>query len=177
MRTSDDRTEDSTPIGSLEHALTVAERIHRNQTDKLGAPYMRHVERVVERVAAIAPPELLDDCRVAAALHDTVEDSEGPWTLADIAAAGFSPEVVSAVDSVSKRPGEDYTDLIHRAGQDPVGRWVKLADNLDNADPERAAALEPETRQRLATKYADARRVLAGYGAVVPDDRQAERDG
>lgn len=87
MQSTDRDAEATTRVGSLEHALTVAERLHRGQTDKLGAPYLLHVERVVERVAAIAPPGLLDNCGAAAALHDTVEDCDD-WTLADVAGYG-----------------------------------------------------------------------------------------
>jgi (p)ppGpp synthase/HD superfamily hydrolase len=149
-------------------AIAIAEDAHAAQVDKLDAPYIHHVRRVVARVADLAPAEISVECQTAAALHDVVEDSR--WTLEDLRAEGFPPEVVDAVDSVTKRDGEDYFDMVRRAAADPVGRWVKLADNLDNADPERAAQLSPDVRARLADKYAAARSILADHGAADPRD-------
>ncbi len=148
----------------LLRALAIATEAHADQTDKLGAPYMQHVQRVVGRVAVLAPDGIAVECQVAAALHDVVEDS--PVTFDGLRSEGFSQEVVDAVDSVTKRTGEDYFDMVRRAASNPIGRWVKLADNLDNADPERAANLPPEVRARLADKYAQARRILAEHGAA-----------
>lgn len=61
--------------------------------------------------------------------------------------------------------------MIRRAAADPVGRWVRLADNLDNldnSDPERAKNLPPDVRDRLALPYQRARDILAPHGAVAP---------
>ncbi len=151
---------------TLLRAIAIAEDAHAAQTDKLGAPCVQHVQRVVDRVADLAPDEISAACQTADALHDLIEDTG--WTLDDLRAEGFPPEVVDAVDSVTKRDGEDYFDMVRRAAADPIGRWVKLADNLDNADPERAAQLPPEVRARLADKYADARAILAEHGALEP---------
>ncbi len=150
----------------LLRTLASATEAHGTQEDKLDAPYMEHVRRVVARVADLAPAEISAECQTAAALHDVVEDT--PLTLEDLRSQGFSPEVVAAVGSVTKRDGEDYFDMVRRAAADPIGGWVKLADNLDNADPERAAKLPPEVRTRLAKKYADARAILAEHGFVEP---------
>lgn len=151
---------------TLLRAIAIAEAAHAAQTDKLDAPYIHHVQRVIDRVADLAPNEIATTCQTAAALHDLIEDTD--WTLDDLRAEGFPPEVVDAVDSVTKRDGEDYFDMVRRAASDPIGRWVKLADNLDNADPERAAQLPPDVRARLAEKYADARSILGEHGAVEP---------
>lgn len=149
---------------TLLRAIAIAEAAHAAQTDKLDAPYIHHVQRVIDRVADLAPNEIATTCQTAAALHDLIEDTD--WTLDDLRAEGFPAEVVDAVDSVTKRDGEDYFDMVRRAAADPVGRWVKLADNLDNADPERAAQLQPDVRARLADKYAAARSILADHGAT-----------
>ena len=149
---------------TLTRAIAIAEHAHAAQTDKLGAPYIHHIQRVIDRVALLAPAEIATTCQAAAALHDLVEDTD--WSLDDLRAEGFPAEVVDAVDSVTKRDGEYYFDMVRRAAADPVGRWVKLADNLDNADPERAAQLQPDVRARLADTYAAARSILADHGAT-----------
>lgn len=89
-----------------------------------------------------------------------VEDSD--ITLDDLRELGYPPEVVSAVDSVTRRLGETYMELIHRAAADPLGRLVKLADNANNSDPARLAKLDPEQAAWFREKYAKARAVLTG---------------
>jgi (p)ppGpp synthase/HD superfamily hydrolase len=149
------------PATGFDQALALAETEHATQIDKAGAPYMLHVRRVIEGVKKIAPADLARDCMVVAALHDVVEDC--PITLQDLTVLGFSQQVVDAVDSVTKREGEEYLDMVRRAGENPLGRWVKLADNLDNSNPKRVEAL----MKYFENKYAGARAVLAEYGAVV----------
>jgi len=138
-----------------ERAWELARVAHADQVDKDGAPYIDHVRRVVEKVRGLAPEEMMADAVVVAILHDVVEDSA--VTVSALSAAGFGDAVVRAVDSVSRRDGEPYMDLIERATADPVGRWVKLADNLDNSDEDRLGQLDDATAQRLRDKYAAAR--------------------
>lgn len=95
---------------------------------------------------------------MAGLLHDVVEDSD--ITLDDLRADGFPEAVISAVDSVTRRDGELYRDMIARAAADPIGRLVKLADNAHNSSPERLAALDEPVRTGLARRYAKARAVL-----------------
>jgi len=165
---SDSRARDAgdrEAAAGFDQALALAETEHATQTDKAGAPYILHVRRVVEGVQKIAPADLVQDCMVVAALHDVVEDS--PISLQDLAVLGFSQRVVDAVDSVTKREGEEYLDMVRRAGENPLGRWVKLADNLDNSNPERVVKLSASDAEWFEKKYSGARAVLAEYGAVV----------
>jgi (p)ppGpp synthase/HD superfamily hydrolase len=162
-------SERDAPAAGIEAAWAIARRVHDGQVDKLGGPYLDHVRRVAEAVRSLAPPDLVEACVLAAVLHDTVED--GDIGLADLGALGFDRAVVDAVDSVTRRPDEDYTGLIERAAADPVGRWVKLADNLDNGDPARLALLEPATARRLREKYDPARERLLEVCRADPPDR------
>lgn len=169
MSTPGDRVEPSDP--DVARALAVAAEAHGDKTDAAGAPYMGHIHRVTRRVAELAPPELVRPCQIVAALHDVVEDHahEG-WGPDRLAAEGFDAEILDALDSVTGRDGEAYDDSIRRAGRNPIGRWVKLADHLDNTDPKRLAALPPEKQAHFARKYAGVRPILAEHGAVAPDD-------
>ena len=66
--------------------------------------------------------------RIVAVLHDVVEDWEG-WTFERLREEGFSPAVIKALESVTKRDdGEDYMAFIARAGASEIGRRVKMAD-------------------------------------------------
>ena len=83
-------------MSSLEEAIAIAARAHAGQVDKARQPYILHPLKVMLRLQAT-------DERIAAVLHDVVEDT--PITLDDLRAAGFSPAVITAVDALTKRPG------------------------------------------------------------------------
>lgn len=134
-----------------------AEGAHFGQVDKAGKPYIEHprtVARILERQGHD------QNTVIAGLLHDVVEDTA--VTLDDLRKLGYHEEVVRAVDSVTRREGESYMDLIRRAAADPIGKWVKLADNETNSDPERLALLTAEEQEWFTQKYAKARAVLLG---------------
>lgn len=142
----------------------LAATAHAGQTDKAGLPYIDHPRTV----AAILADQGHDQRTIMAGLlHDVVEDSN--ITLTRLEQLGYPPEVVRAVDSVTRRTGsgypdgkEPYMDLIRRAAADPIGKWVKLADNETNSDPARLALLSANEQAWFTQKYAKARAVLLG---------------
>lgn len=136
---------------TIETALAMAAVAHRGQTDKAGEPYILHILRVVLAVDG-------HDERIAAALHDIVEDT--PTTLPMLIDAGVSPRVVSAVDALSRRSGETYGDFIRRCRADPIGRAVKLADLQDNLCVQRLPRITPEDEKRTR-RYFDAVAILS----------------
>jgi (p)ppGpp synthase/HD superfamily hydrolase len=139
-------------MSTLERAIEIAATAHAGQQDKAGAPYILHPLRVM--LAQKQPAQ-----RIAAILHDVVEDT--PWTLEQLRAEGFSDDVLSAVDALTKREGEDYFAFVDRAGRDPVARAVKIADIRDNMDVSRIAGVTDRDRERLE-KY---RQALVRLGA------------
>lgn len=136
-------------------AEAIATKAHEGQTDKAGAPYIDHPRAVAAMVKDVTDT-LMDSIVQVAWLHDVVEDTD--VTLDDLRAAGFSSAVVDAVDSVTRRPGELYTDLIGRAAENPWGRIVKLCDNEHNVS--RLGNLDPATAAGMAKRYAKARKTL-----------------
>lgn len=112
-------------MSSIERAISIAAQAHAGQVDKAGQPYILHPLRVMLRVSTDAE-------RMAAALHDVVEDSD--VTLEQLTLEGFPSDVVDAVDALTKRPGETRIQAAHRAVAHPVARVVKLADNAENLD-------------------------------------------
>jgi (p)ppGpp synthase/HD superfamily hydrolase len=127
-------------MSTLERAIVIAAEAHTGQVDKAGAPYILHPLRVMLRVRTNAE-------RIAAVLHDVVEDT--PWTLDALAAEGFAPAVLSAVDALTRRDRESYEAFVSRAGADPVARVVKLADLADNMDLARLPAPSARDAERL----------------------------
>ena len=128
---------------------------HSSRADKSGHPYIGHPGRVAQRVAEVGGPA---EAIAAAWLHDVVEDT---WvSLPCLAEAGFPTAVVTAVDAVSKRTGETSEEYAQRIVPDALAVLVKRADLADNASPARLGELDPETRARLAAKYADFTTIL-----------------
>jgi len=129
-------------MNPLETAITIAVQSHQGQLDKSGQPYILHPLRVMFRCEG-------DLARTVAVLHDVVEDT--PTTLEDLRNAGFSEEILAALDCVTKRKGESYEAFVERAAANPIARKVKLADLEDNMDLRRlpAADLSPRAVDRL----------------------------
>ena len=138
-------------------AKQMAFRAHAGQVDKQGRDYFIHH---LAPVASLLKP-FGGEAVAAGWLHDIVEDT--PITLDDLRDAGFSHWVVNAVDSVTRRPGEEYTEMLWRAAADPYGRIVKLMDNWVNLNGlDDLAKTAPEKAATLRHRYTTARIVLLG---------------
>ena len=125
---------------TLERAIAIAATAHAGQVDKGGAPYILHPLKVMLRMSTLEE-------RIVAVLHDVVEDCG--ISLDDLRKEGFSEEVLSAIESVTKMPGESYEDFVERAAQNPIGRVVKLADLEENSDLSRIASPSWEDLERV----------------------------
>jgi hypothetical protein len=143
-------------MSTLERAIQIAAEAHAGQVDRCGAPYILHPLRVMDAVQGV-------DVRTVAVLHDVVEGTE--WTPERLRFAGFSDAVVSAVDALTPRRGEEYLDFVTRAGAHPIGRVVKRADIFDNLDLRRLPNPGKADYQR-ALRYVRALAVLDGVGEL-----------
>lgn len=139
-------------MSTLDKAIRIAAEVHEGQRDRYGSAYILHPIRVMMRVDSEVE-------KIAAILHDVVEDSD--WTLADLQREGFSDEVVTAVDCLTKRDeqNEPYMAYIDRVLTNPVAIKVKLADLEDNMDLTRIAIMTERDPERL-TRYHQAWRKL-----------------
>ena len=135
-------------------ARRLAEQHHAGQVDKAGEPYLGHVLRVADRVAAHGPVAV-----AAALLHDVIEDTAAGTD--DLAAAGIPDAVIEVVLLLTKTEGP-LDAYYARIRAHPVAVVVKLADVADNSDPARLGLLDAATRERLERKYAKAVAALNG---------------
>lgn len=135
-------------MSTLEKAIAIAAEAHEGQTDKAGMAYILHPLRVMLMLETEAE-------RIVGVLHDVVEDT--PITFDDLRAADFKDEILAALDSVTRRDDEEYEAFVLRAGENPIGRRVKLADLKDNSDLSRIASPTEKDYARLE-KY---RRAIA----------------
>ncbi|CAO3438597.1 HD domain-containing protein [Azospirillum endophyticum] len=140
--------------------LEFAKLLHHGQVDKAGAPYWLHLERVARRLAERFPDATKAQLQ-AALLHDAIEDAGA--TADDLRNAGIEEEAIAAIRLVSRNldPDGTYLEWIGRiaASGNVTAIRVKLADNLDNSDPARVAAIAAGPRM-VAEKYAPARAIL-----------------
>lgn len=84
-----------------------------------------HTQRVAQSIPA-------DDRvgRTVALLHDVVEDTA---VTIDLMRGWFSPDVLDAVETLTRREGEAYWDYVARiAAAGGLARRVKIADATDN---------------------------------------------
>jgi len=127
-------------MSTLEKAIEIAARAHAGQYDKAGEPYILHPLRVLLNLKTA-------DERMAAALHDVVEDT--PMTFEDLEAEGFGAAVIDALRALTKEPGETRMSAAKRAAQDAVAVRVKIADVTDNMNLARISKPTPKDRARL----------------------------
>ena len=134
----------------LDNAIILAVQAHSGQVDKAGAPYILHPLRVM--LACVTEAE-----KIAAVLHDTVEDTGLELGLIR---HRFGAAVANAVDALTKRAGESYTSFIRRCALDPIARKVKLADLNDNMRLERLGREPTIEDLRRHDKYGEAKNHL-----------------
>lgn len=147
------------PVGAeftLADAVALARRAHDGQLDKGGKPYIAHPLRVMAAVDG-------DAAKMAAVLHDVIEDTE--VSAADLRRAGCPERVVVAVVALSKGPREPLESSMARAAADPIALVVKRADIADNRSEVRLGQLDPATQVRLRAKYERSLDLLERFAA------------
>jgi (p)ppGpp synthase/HD superfamily hydrolase len=136
---------------TIEETIAFIKQAHAGQTDKSGRDYFHHPIAVMHRL-----PEGTDiDVRLAALLHDVIEDT--PYTREQLAEMGYSARTLDIVDLVT-HTGDDmrpYAEMIQAiiASGNRDAIQVKLADMSENSDPARLALLEPARREHFVEKY------------------------
>lgn len=136
--------------------IELARKSHAGQKDKAGRDYFAaHLTPIA------AGAEVFGHQAVKAAwLHDIVEDTD--LSAADLISLGVDGDVVTAVESVTRRHDETYAELIERACANEIGRLVKLVDNAWNitSSPALAAINPEEAESMLQNRYYPARKRL-----------------
>ena len=124
----------------LDRAIELAKQHHEGQTDKAGKPYIEHPLRVMNQVES-------EEEKIVAVLHDIVEDTD--ISLDDLRSEGFSEEVVSAVECLTKQDGENYDSYIERISFNSLAVKIKLADLEDNSDLTRLPEVTDKDLERI----------------------------
>ncbi|WP_203309748.1 HD domain-containing protein [Sphingomonas beigongshangi] len=137
-------------MDKLSEAITLATQAHAGQVDKGGAPYILHPLRVMLACKT-------EDERIAAVLHDVVEDTA---VSAYQVLRQFGMAIHDAVYALTRRHDETYSCFIERCAANPIARVVKLADIADNMDVSRLGRDPTMADLQRLNRYGDARNVL-----------------
>ena len=124
----------------LELALSLAKKAHEGQLDKAGVDYIEHPIYVASQVCT-------EDEKAVALLHDVIEDSS--VTAEELLNAGLPETVVTAVQILSKKKGQDYQTYLKTVKSNPLARAVKLADLKHNSDLSRLETITDKDLERL----------------------------
>lgn len=148
--------------GALSAASYLAETLFEGMTDKAGALYTGHLQRVAHGV-----PDY--HIKPIAFMHDIIEDIEG-WEREDLTDIGFDDFTTDGVVGVTRNQDEPYFDFIIRCGQTPQSIPVKRSDLKDNGNIFRMPGLPTETDIERLKKYHISDRYLADieYGSIKP---------
>ena len=109
-------------------AIKLMYEAHKNQVDKSGLPYVFHPWHVAE--------SMTDEKKcVVALLHDVVEDTD--ITLDKLHELGFPDDVVTAIDTLTRKEGVDYATYMRNIAENTLAIDVKIADLQHNMDKSR----------------------------------------
>ncbi|WP_315065895.1 GTP pyrophosphokinase [uncultured Clostridium sp.] len=135
----------------FEKAIIIAVSAHQGQVDKGGNPYILHPLAVML--------SLEDEIeRICAVLHNVIEDTD--ITLEYLKNEGFSNQVLTALDTLSRRKDESYDEFIDRIINNKIACHVKLADLKHNMDLSRIKQPSQKDYDRIK-KYQKAVKALS----------------
>lgn len=142
----------------LERAIRIALGAHGGQTypSPEPEPYILHPLRVMCSLNG-------EWERIAAVLHDVVEDSD--VTLTQLEREGFPPHLLRTLDCLTHRQDETYSVYIERVATDVTAAQVKIADLEDNLRNNTRLRRTAEVEARIQ-RYEQALARLKGQGVA-----------
>lgn len=138
-------------MADLEDAILHAVRAHRGAVDEDGSPRVLHPLRVMLTLRT-------ETERTVGVLHEVLEATG--QERADLEAAGYPPEVVEAVDCLTRREGEPREAFLDRIKANSLACSVKIADLEDGMDLSRPAP-GGDDRTRLEDRWAELKELVA----------------
>lgn len=131
---------------TLEKAIELAVKAHKNQKDLSGLPYILHPIHVMSKMTTVSE-------MIVAILHDVTEDTK--YTIENIRKLGITEEINDALITLDKNcySGTDkeqrYNNMIRRIKKDGIASKVKIADLEHNMDLRRIINRENMNKEDL----------------------------
>lgn len=132
----------------LDKAIALAAEKFQGVFDKGGRPYILHCLWVMDRVRHLG-----DDFMIIAVLHDIIEDTD--VTVQDLIDMKFNPIVITAIDMLTKKPGQTYPEYIELVKGNYITKEIKLRDIEHNSKITRLKGIRDKDILR-AKKYHEA---------------------
>lgn len=146
----------------LERAIEIAKKMHKNQTDKAGKPYIEHCLRVMKDLNTT-------EDKIVGVLHDSIEDTN--LTIEDLKANGFREPILAGILAITKQENESYENYLERVRSNPIALKVKIADMKDNMNINRIKNPTEKDYRRLA-KYRNIYPQLLNALATMKDNKE-----
>lgn len=124
----------------LNKAIEIALQAHKGQVQKNGQAYILHPLRLMLQMQT-------EQEMITAVLHDVVEDSD--FTFNDLKEKGCPQDILQALDCLTHRKDEPYSDYIMRIKKNDLACRVKLLDLQDNMNVLRLSELTEKDLRRL----------------------------
>ena len=138
-------------------ALEICMRVHRDDRDRRGMPFVFHSIRVMNRQQTM-------ERKIIALLHDTVESHPESVSLAELESL-FGESICASVQALTCQPGEAWDGYIERLLTDEDAAMVKLADLEDNMDPRR---MDEKAAKKTYDKYFAAHSRICDTYSIYP---------
>ncbi len=141
----------------IKNVMRIAYEAHKDQYDKSGVPYIFHLVSVASAFED-------EDAIIVGLLHDYIEDTCRGKDIEEVKQSlidkGLSEIQVEAIVTLTHVKNEPYNAYIQRVAKNSLAAKVKIADIENNSDPERLKFLYKQERDRLMSKYENAKKLL-----------------
>lgn len=130
-----------------------AAKAHEGQTRRDGhTPYFNHCMRVATSPYIWDGDHKLSILELASVgiFHDVLEDTD--VTAEDMRKAGISEVIIKAVETITKKKGQSYSDYLTEVKANELARIVKIVDMLAN--------LSDNPTEKQILKYAQGLTIL-----------------
>ena len=134
-------------IDQADLALIIASYAHNGQFRRDGrTPYINHPKDVASRVfKAYKNDAFVVNLMAVAYLHDVLEDTHIDSYVLRL--QGIQERIICAVETLTKKPGDDYNEYLKRVKDDVLSQIVKIADMESNlADKPTQKQIEKYTK-------------------------------
>lgn len=126
----------------LEKTTDLVQMLFQNYVVLAGKPYFEHLKRVSEKSSSL-------ELKLVGLLHDILEDTL--CTKEDLIVLGYSNEIISAIELLTKNNNDDYDQYIMRIYHSNclLAIQVKLYDLEDNMKLERISYPSIKDQERV----------------------------
>ncbi len=135
----------------LSKAREIARNAHNGQCDKAHQPYFLHPDAVSQIViknidSQASSEEFKIHAMIVSYLHDVIEDTS--ITVDDLRKQEIPEVCIQAIETLTKKEGQDYWEYLSEIKRNELARVVKIADMMHNSNLSRLNQITDVDRKR-----------------------------